>query len=119
MKTQTRIMIIATAVLFVLALIPTAYAAGQAKTAKAAKVQAAAKQPPVTVIGTIVANKNAKGKIVSYAVQEEGGQTLMLSKSGKGKELRKMVGAKIEATGTVEESKGIKRITVKEFKKVE
>ena len=120
MKIKTRILILATITLFVLALIPSAYAAGKAKSATAAeKMQQTAKQPPVTVVGTIIANKNKKGKIISYAVKEENGQTLMLSKSGKGMELRKMVGAKIEATGTVAESKGIKHIMVKEFKKIE
>jgi len=120
MKNKTSILILAAVTLFALALIPSAYAAGQAKTAAAAeKMQPAAKQAPVTVIGTIIANKNKKGKIISYAVKEENGQTLMLSKSGKGMELRKMVGAKIEATGTVAESKGVKRIMVKEFKKME
>ena len=115
MKNKTSILILAAVALFVLALIPSAYATGKAKTAAAAeKMQPAAKQPPVTVIGTIIANKNKKGKIISYAVKDENGQTLMLSKSGKGMELRKMVGAKIEATGTVAESKGIKHIMVKE-----
>ena len=43
----------------------------------------------------------------------------MLSKHGKGMELRKMVGKKIEAMGTLQESKGKKWITVKQFKEIE
>ena len=72
----------------------------------------------MTVTGTIVVNKNKQGKIVGYALQEDGGQSLMLSKHGKGMELRKMVGSKVEATGTVKKSKAGKMITVKTFKKI-
>ena len=126
MEKKIGIVIIAAATLFMLALMPAAYAAEQGKTdaaaaekAKPAMKQAAMKQAPMTVTGTIIANKNKKGKIVSYTLQEDNGQSLMLSKHGKGMELRKMVGDKIEATGTVQESKGAKMITVQAFKKIE
>jgi hypothetical protein len=66
-----------------------------------------------------MANKNKAGKISSYSLQEDAGGNLLLSKHGKGKELRKMVGKKIEATGTLLESKGKKWITVTEFKEIE
>jgi hypothetical protein len=68
-----------------------------------------------------MANKNKAGKISSYSLQEDAGGNLLLSKhgKGKGKELRKMVGKKIEATGTLLESKGKKWITVTEFKEIE
>ena len=72
----------------------------------------------MTVTGTIVANKDKAGKIVSYSLEEAGGQNYMLSKHGKGKELRKMVGQKVEATGTLQEAKGRKWITVEGFKEI-
>jgi hypothetical protein len=73
----------------------------------------------MTVTGTIMANKNKAGKISSYSLKEDSGDSLLLSKHGKGKELRKMVGKKVEATGTLLESKGKKWITVTEFKEIE
>ena len=72
----------------------------------------------MTVTGTILANKNKAGKIISYSLTEEGGQSFLLSKHGKGKQLRKMVGQKIAATGTLREAKGHKWITVKAFKEI-
>jgi lysyl-tRNA synthetase class II len=87
------------------------------KMAKPAKAHMA--KAPVTVAGTIVAIKNKAGKISSYSLQEDGGQSLYLSKHGKGMALRKMVGKKVEATGTLTESKGKKWITVTEFKEVQ
>lgn len=74
---------------------------------------------PVTIMGTIIANKNDKGKITSYALQEDSGQALVISQHGSGMQLRRMVGNKIEATGTVYENKGEKTIIVNEFKKIE
>jgi hypothetical protein len=101
-------------------MVSTVYAANASKAAatpaKAKTVKMAAEQ--TTVSGVIVANKDKAGKIVSYALQEEGGQSLMLSKHGKGKELRKLVGQKVECTGTLQESKGHKWINVKEFKEI-
>jgi hypothetical protein len=104
--------------------ISTAYAAEQTQMdsspagSQKAKMAPTAKmsQTPMTVNGTIVANKNKAGKIISFALKEDNGQDIMLSKHGKGMELRKMVGKKVEAVGTVQESKGKKWITVKEFK---
>jgi opacity protein-like surface antigen len=84
----------------------------KAKSAKMARTQ-------MTVSGTIVANKNKAGKITGFALKEDDGQDIMLSKHGKGMELRKMVGKKVEAKGTLEESKGKKWITVKEFKEIQ
>jgi hypothetical protein len=111
--------------------ISTAYAADQPKVspgpaspqqtelkAPAASGAGEMAQKQTTVTGTIVAHKNKAGKVVSYALQEDGGQSLMLSKHGKGKALRKMVGQKIEATGTLQESKGQRWITVQEFKEI-
>lgn len=124
----TKFMLCALLLLFV----GTAYAADQAagnegqaaapkaqmtKMAKPAKAKMA--KAPVTVTGTIMANKNKAGKISSYSLQEDGGESLLLSKHGKGMALRKMVGKKIEATGTMLESKGKKWITVTEFKEVQ
>lgn len=74
---------------------------------------------PVKIMGTIIANKNEKGKITSYGLQEDSGQSLIISQHGSGMELRRLVGKKIEATGTVYESKGEKTIIVNEFKKIE
>ena len=124
----TKLMLCALLLLFV----GTAYAADQAagnkgqaaapkaqmtKMAKPAKAKMA--KAPVTVTGTIMANKNKAGKISSYSLQEDGGESLLLSKHGKGMALRKMVGKKVEATGTMLESKGKKWITVTEFKEVQ
>lgn len=123
-----KLMLCALLLLFV----ATAYAADQAagnegqtaapkaqmtKMAKPAKAKMA--KAPVTVTGTITANKNKAGKISSYSLQEEGGESLLLSKHGKGMALRKMVGKKVEATGTMKEAKGKKWITVTEFKEVQ
>jgi hypothetical protein len=120
-RTRTCIFAIAVITLFTLAVIPASYAAEQGqKAATAGKmVKPAMEKASMTVTGTIIANKNKKGKIISYAVQEDGGQTLLLSKHGKGMQLRKMVGEKVEATGTIEEVKSGKMIIVKEFKKVQ
>jgi lysyl-tRNA synthetase class II len=74
---------------------------------------------PVTVAGTIMAIKNKAGKISSYSLKEDGGQSLYLSKHGQGMALRKMVGKKVEATGTLTEAKGKKWITVTEFKEIQ
>jgi hypothetical protein len=82
-------------------------------------MQPPAKPMPINVVGTIVANKDEKGKITSYGLQEENGQAMVLSQHGSGMELRRMVGKKIEATGTVYENKGEKTIIVNEFKKIE
>ena len=122
---KKKIITIAAAAFFMLALVPLAHAvekgmAGDMATEKAepAKKPASMKQETMTVTGTIVANKNKQGKIIGYALQEDGGQSVMLSKHGKGRELRKMVGSKVEATGTVKKSKAGKMITVKTFKKI-
>ena len=122
---KKKIITIAAAAFFMLALVPLAHAVEKGKAgamaaekAEPAKKQASMKQETMTVTGTIVANKNKQGKIVGYALQEDGGQSLMLSKHGKGRELRKMVGSKVEATGTLKKSKAGKMITVKAFRKI-
>jgi hypothetical protein len=125
MKTKKTNVILITAMtfaMFFVAMLSFAYAADQGKQAEKAamiKTHHAMKSAMVKVSGIIVANKNKKGKIVSYALQEDGGQALLLSKHGKGMELRKMVGSKVEATGAVKEIKHGKMIIVKEFKKIE
>jgi len=115
-----------------LLLVPTAYAAekpmapapaapaqSMEKAAPAATSQPQMVQGKTTLMGTIVAQKNAKGKIIGYALKEDNGEQLMLSKHGKGKALHKMVGKRVEAVGTLEESKGQKIITVTEFKEIQ
>jgi hypothetical protein len=121
MKTERKNIIITAmaAAVFLIAMVSAAYAADQMKQPAAVKTHHAMKSAMVKVSGMIVANKNQKGKIVSYALQEDGGQAMMLSKHGKGMELRKMVGSKVEATGTVKEIKSGKMITVRDFKKIE
>ena len=116
---------IAAAIFFVLALIPAAHAADSAKAAATAaekagpvKKHVAAKPEALTVTGTIVENKNNQGKIIGYALQEENGHSMMLSRHGKGMMLRKMVGSKVEATGTLKKSKGAQMMTVQKFKKI-
>jgi len=122
MVKKTSIIIVTVLSLVLLALAPATYAAEQGKksmpTTEMAQPAMKAKPMAVKLTGTIIANKNKKGKIISYALQEENGQTMMLSKHGKGMQLRKMVGGKIEATGTVYEAKHGKIITVKEFKEI-
>lgn len=85
----------------------------------ATTTQPPAQPVPINIVGTIIANKNEKGKITGYGLQEENGQALVLSQHGSGMELRRMVGKKIEATGTVFENKGEKTIIVNEFRKLE
>jgi hypothetical protein len=111
--------------------ISSAYAADQSTMSSApaasskTKIEAAKTAPAkmsqtqMSVTGTVVANKNKAGKITGFALKEDSGQNIMLSKHGKGMELRKMVGKKIEAMGTLQESKGKKWITVKQFKEIE
>lgn len=122
MARKASIIIVTVTSLFLLALMPAAYAAEQSAkpmtTTKMATPAMKMKPASMTVTGTIIANKNKKGKIISYALQEENGQTMMLSKHGKGMQLRKMVGNKVEATGTVSEAKHGKLIIVKEFKEI-
>jgi hypothetical protein len=94
-------------------------ASSKTKIAAAKTAPAKMSQTQMSVTGTVVANKNKAGKITGFALKEDSGQNIMLSKHGKGMELRKMVGKKVEAKGTLEESKGKKWITVKEFKTIE
>lgn len=84
----------------------------------AAMTQQQAAPVPIKIMGTVIANKNDKGKITSYELQEDSGQAMVISQHGSGMELRRMVGARIEATGTVYEDKGEKTIIVNEFKKI-
>jgi hypothetical protein len=128
MKSRDRLLLVKVMLpVLLLFFISSAYAADQSAPAAAPKAKmAAAKSTPakmskaqMTVTGTVVANKNKAGKVTSFALKEDSGQDIMLSKHGKGMELRKMVGKKIEAIGTLQESKGKKWITVKEFKTIE
>jgi hypothetical protein len=90
--------------------------AAKAAPAKKTAMKKTAKE--MTISGMISAEKNKKGKVVSYSIDTEGGEHYMISKSGKGMALRKMVGKKVEATGAVSEGKGKKTITVKVFKEM-
>jgi DNA/RNA endonuclease YhcR with UshA esterase domain len=75
---------------------------------------------PQTVAGSVVAVKNAKGKITGVTIQTEKGETFkVVIRAGKGKELMNLVDKKVEAKGTVKEKKGLKTITVNEYKVLE
>lgn len=72
--------------------------------------------PQVTVKGTVVAvGKDAKGNVNAVAVRSDKGDYKVVLK-GKGKDLLKMVGKKVEVTGKVREAKGKKTINISEFK---
>lgn len=72
--------------------------------------------PQVTMKGTVVAvGKDAKGNVNAVAVRSDKGDYKVVLK-GKGKELLKMVGKKVEVTGKVREAKGKKSINISEFK---
>ena len=122
MKTKQAWILALIALFMVVAMTVPAWTAEQKEeTAKpaAAMTQPQAAPAPVKMMGTIIANKNEKGKITSYGLQEDNGQSLIISQHGSGMELRRMVGKKIEATGTIYESKGEKTIIVNSFKKIE
>lgn len=89
-----------------------------AKADKAEKtvVKAKAKKEPVTVTGMISEVKNKKGKTIGVSIQGADNAVYSVVKRGKGAELVKMVGKKVEAKGTVAEKKGKKYIYVKEYK---
>lgn len=75
---------------------------------------------PQTLAGSVVAVKNAKGKITAVTIQTEKGETFkVVTKAGKGKELMKLVDKRVEVKGTVKEKKGVKTITIKEYKVLE
>jgi DNA/RNA endonuclease YhcR with UshA esterase domain len=90
---------------------PAAPAAAKKDVVKPAKV----KKEPVTVTGVVTEVKNKKGKVIGAAIQTDK-DTITVVKKGKGADLFKMMGKKIEATGTVAEKKGKKYIYVKSYK---
>ncbi len=70
----------------------------------------------VTVKGTVVAaGKDAKGNVNAVAIKSDKGEYKVVLK-GKGKDLLKMVGKKVEVTGKLREAKGKKSINVSDFK---
>ncbi len=85
------------------------------KTGEKAAVKAKVKKEPVTVTGVVTEVKNKKGKVIGAAIQTDK-DTITVVKKGKGAEVVKMMGKKIEAKGTVAEKKGKKYIYVKEYK---
>lgn len=88
----------------------------QEKKASQSTAKKAQEAPKVTVQGTVVAvGKDAKGNVNAVAVRTDKGDYKVVLK-GKGKELLKMVGKKVEVTGQVREAKGKKSISVSEFK---
>jgi hypothetical protein len=100
--------------------VPAVYAADQPAPAKpdpaaTAKMKPAAEK--LTVTGTVTETKDAKGR-ASYALDTDQGN-FVLSKHAKGVELRKLIGKKVEATGTIMESHGKKVITVTEYKEIQ
>ena len=86
------------------------------KAGEKAAVKAKAKKEPVTVTGMVSEVKNKKGKVIGVAIQGADNAVYTVVKKGKGTDITKMVGKKIEAKGTVAEKKGKKYIYVKEYK---
>jgi hypothetical protein len=79
-----------------------------------------AAEESTTVTGSVMAVKNAKGKVTSMSIQTDQGEKYMVAtKKGKGKEFMKLADKKVEATGMVKESKGRKIITISEYKVLE
>lgn len=71
---------------------------------------------PVKITGTVVAaGKDAKGNVNVVAIKTDKEQYRVVLKD-KGKDLLKMLNKKVEASGTVKESKGKKRIHVSEYR---
>ena len=104
-----------------LLLAPAVYAAEQAAPAKPAPAPAATMKPAadkLTVTGTVTETKDAKGR-ASYGLQTDQGEHYVLSKHPKGVELHKLIGKKVEATGTIMERHGKKVITVTEYKEIQ
>lgn len=86
------------------------------QTSTQSSAKKAPEAPQVTVKGTVVAvGKDAKGNVNAVAVRSDKGDYKVVLK-GKGKDLLKMVGKKVEVTGKVREAKGKKSINVSEFK---
>ncbi len=86
----------------------------------AEKAASTAKKPQaseiVKITGTVVAaGKDGQGKINAVAIQTEKDQYRVVLKD-KGRDLLKMVNKKVEASGTVKESKGKKRIHVTQYR---
>ncbi len=98
---------------------PAAPAAEKAPAKKAAEKPAVKKEKPAkeatTVTGTVTEVKSKKGK-VTVAIQTDKDTITVISK-GKGAELAKMVGKKVEAKGKLNVSKkGKKSFYVFEYK---
>ncbi len=111
MKRMVVLLLIGT---FILAPCATLMAAEQKTSQSSAKK--APEAPQVTVKGTVVAvGKDAKGNVNAVAVRSDKGDYKVVLK-GKGKDLLKMVGKKVEVTGKVREAKGKKSINITEFK---
>jgi DNA/RNA endonuclease YhcR with UshA esterase domain len=109
-----RIMVVLLVGAFLLAPCTSLIAAEQKTSQSSAKK--APDTPQVTVKGTVVAvGKDAKGNVNAVAVKSDKGDYKVVLK-GKGKELLKMVGKKVEVTGKVREAKGKKSISISDFK---
>ena len=74
-----------------------------------------AKAEKMTVTGTVVEMGKDKKGHAYFGIKTDAGD-YEVSKKGKGGELAKMVNKKVEATGTVSESKGHKVIHVEGYK---
>lgn len=90
-------------------------AAAPAKAEKAVKVAKKAKKEPVTVVGMVSEVKNKKGKVIGATIQADN-YTYTVVRKGKGADVAKLVGKKVEVKGTVSEKKGKKYFYVKEYK---
>jgi nucleoid-associated protein YgaU len=79
-------------------------------------VKAKAKKEPVMLTGMVTEVKNKKGKVIGVAIQAADNALYSVVKRGKGADVAKLVGKKVEVKGTVAEKKGKKYIYVKECK---
>jgi hypothetical protein len=85
--------------------------------ALASKTEKKGKAQTETISGTIKElSKDRKGKVTAVAIDTDSGQYAIEKKGKMAKELLKMVGKHVEATGTVKVKKGKKSIRISSYK---
>lgn len=71
----------------------------------------------ITTEGTVtVKDKDAAGKVKSVEIKADDKPAFLVQNSGKGKELLRIIGKKVEVNGAVRETSGVKIIKVESYK---
>ncbi|NJL59771.1 MAG: hypothetical protein HC887_09145 [Desulfobacteraceae bacterium] len=122
MKRLGLVLVVLAAIALVCSPVMAADKAAAPATEKAAKadkpaVKAKVKKEAVTVTGMVTEVKNKKGKVIGVAIQAADNALYSVVKRGKGADVAKLVGKKVEVKGTVAEKRGQNTSTSKNAKK--